>query len=253
MSPDHRSEVHAEVRSTHTAGCGEGSRRKWEYAFAVDWLLCATHHGLFDLDQLPDEQTLRAQLGSPRAVVRQVLQDMAEVGALQRLRSVGTHAPQPTHRTEIGRVPSSSPREDVKYELLYSEIVRGNRISDALFGTSHGDLLRVLRLTHWSGARRAFWVNYLPTEYADRVGLERWSENVRGIARELGGSSPRARYAFTAIGLDEATAVEFEVPEFSPAMHLERTFFGDNGAFMTSFGRIPGLRSVLDFEVEVAE
>lgn len=241
------------MRPAHASGCGESPRRKWEYAFAVDWLLCATHHGLFDLDQLPDEQELRVLLGSPRAVVRQVLQDMAEVGALQRLRSVGTHAPQPTHRTEIGRVSSSSPRENVKYEILFSEVVRANRISDALFGTSQGELLRVLRITHWSGSRRAFWVNYLPIEHAERIGVERWSENVRGIARELGGSHPRARYAFTAIGLDASTAAEFDVPEFSPAMHLERTFFGDERAMMTSFGRIPGLRSVLDFEVEVTD
>lgn len=232
---------------------GERSPKKWEYAFAVNWLLSATHQGLFDLDQLPDEQTLRAQLDSPRAVIRQVLQDMAEVGALQRVRSVGTQAATPTHRTEMGMALTFTQRDGVNYEFLRSDVVDGNRVSEALFGAANNKLLRVMRVTHWAGARRAFWVTYLPVNYLDRIDPEQWDQNYREIAVRLGGASTRARYAMTAIGLDAASAELFDAPEFTPALHSARTYYGDNGPVLTSFGRIPGLRSVLGFEVAVGD
>jgi DNA-binding GntR family transcriptional regulator len=236
---------------TNVSNYGERSPRKWEYAFTVNWLLSATHQGLFDLDQLPDEQSLRAQLSSPRAVIRHVLQDMAEVGALQRVRSVGTQAAQPTHRTEMGSAPEPTARDGVEYEFLRSDVVEGNRVSEALFGAANNRLLRILRITHWAGARRAFWVTYLPVNYMEQIDAGQWDQNYREIAVRLGGENTRARYAMTAIGLDVASAALFDVPEFTPALHSARTYYGDNGPILTSFGRIPGLRSVLGFEIAV--
>jgi DNA-binding GntR family transcriptional regulator len=35
------------------------------------------------------------------------------------------------------------------------------------------------------------------------------------------------------------TASQFGIPEFAPAIHLERTYFGDGGPIMMSFSRVP--------------
>lgn len=222
---------------------------KFENHDVVDWLLCGNRHHMFDLGRLPPEDELRRYFRSSRAVIREVLQDLARIGILERRRSIGTYSDKPFEEKLLGRERDPGTTDLLSYFVLSSEVVTGNAVSDAIFSMST-DLLRVERITYLGENPLGYWVLYLPADVSRAIPPKLWNENIQDLAHFLGDGPVVIKYEFTAVLADGYVAQVLDIPIGCPLLHVERSYYKDDKLLLASFGRRVGVRLSLATELE---
>ena len=222
---------------------------KFENHDVVDWLLCGNRHQILDLARLPREDELCRYFRSSRAVVREVLQELARIGVLERRRSIGTYSDKPFEEKLLGMERDSIARSSLLYLVLSSEVVAGNAVSDAIFDMS-SDLLKVERITYLGESPLGYWVMYLPAEVGRAIPQKLWQQNIQDLAHFLGDGPVVVKYEFTAVLADEYVAQVLDIPKGCPLLHVERSYYKDDKLLLASFGRRVGVRLSLATELE---
>lgn len=222
---------------------------KFENHDVVDWLLCGNRHQMFDLGRLPPEDELRRYFRSSRAVIREVLQEFARIGVLERRRSTGTYSDKPFEEKLLGMERDPGTTTLLSYFVLSSEVVAGNAVSDAIF-SMNSDLLKVERVTYLGENPLGYWVMYLPADVGRAIPQKSWNENIQYLVHFLADGPVVVKYEFTAVLADDYVAHVLDIPTGCPLLHVERSYYKDDKLLLASFGRRVGVRLSLATELQ---